>query len=202
MAGRNAAPGPAEPKVTKSRRSQRKPENGPETTVNYKKTEKDVDKLIHCLAEWTEDMRAARSVVPEAPLPKRHSPVQRPEGYPHGVSRAVLSAGESPYPIDGIQGSRRIGLVGIRGGGSRDATAAAGTRHHSTGTPPPLRLGDRVAIHVRGAGGLAVPGGNPTPIPLGRSPIRPALGPDQPLAGASRLVSTDRVARSGGSIGS
>jgi hypothetical protein len=75
MAGRNAAPGPAEPKVTKGRRNQRKPENGTETTVNYRKTEKDVDKLIHCLAEWTEDMRAARSVVPEAPLRRRHSPV-------------------------------------------------------------------------------------------------------------------------------
>ncbi len=82
MAGRNAAPGPAEPKVTKGRRSQRKPENGPETTVNYKKTEKDVDKLIHCLAEWTEDMRAARSVVPEAPLPKRHSPVHARKAIP------------------------------------------------------------------------------------------------------------------------
>lgn len=74
MAGRSAAPGPAEPKVANSRQHRRKPENGSETTANHRKTEKDVDKLIHCLAEWTEDVRTARSAAPEAPLRKRHPP--------------------------------------------------------------------------------------------------------------------------------
>jgi|GEM_PF-4257880 len=74
MAGRSAAPGPAEPKVANSRRQRRRPENGSETTVNHGKTEKDVDKLIHCLAEWTEDVRTARCAAPEAPLRRRHSP--------------------------------------------------------------------------------------------------------------------------------
>ncbi len=74
MAGRSAAPGPAEPKVAKSRQQRRKPENGSETRVNYTKTEKDVDKLIHCLAEWTEDLRTARCAAPETPPRRRHSP--------------------------------------------------------------------------------------------------------------------------------
>ena len=74
MAGRSVAPGPAEPKVANSRQHRRKPENGSETTTNYRKTEKDVDKLIHCLAEWTEDLRTARCAAPEAPLRRRQSP--------------------------------------------------------------------------------------------------------------------------------
>ena len=73
MAGKSAAPGPAEPKVANSRRQRRKPEHGSETTVNYRKTEKDVDKLIHCLAEWTEDMRTARCATPEAPVRRKQS---------------------------------------------------------------------------------------------------------------------------------
>jgi hypothetical protein len=73
MAGRSAAPGPAEPKVANSHRHRRKPENGSESAVNHRKTEKDVDKLIHCLAEWTEDLRAARHATPEAPQPRRRS---------------------------------------------------------------------------------------------------------------------------------
>lgn len=74
MAGKSAAPGPAEPKVANSRRQRRKPEHGSETTVNSRKTEKDVDKLIHCLAEWTEDMRTARCATPEAPVRRKQSP--------------------------------------------------------------------------------------------------------------------------------
>ena len=74
MAGRSAAPGPAEPKVANSRRHGKKPENGSETTASHRKTEKDVDKLIHCLAEWTEDLRTVRCAAPEAPLRRRHSP--------------------------------------------------------------------------------------------------------------------------------
>ena len=74
MAGRSVAPGPAEPKVANSRQHRRKPENGSETTTNYRKTEKDVDKLIHCLAEWTEDVRTARSAAPEAALRRKHPP--------------------------------------------------------------------------------------------------------------------------------
>ena len=126
MAGKSAAPGPAEPKVANSRRQRRKPEHGSETTVNYRKTEKDVDKLIHCLAEWTEDMRTARCATPEAPVRRKQSPVPRAKGCSYRVTGAVLSAGESSYPIDGIQGSGRRGLVGVRRGHSSGSAAAHG----------------------------------------------------------------------------
>jgi len=63
MAARNVSPNPAEPKPANRRRQQRKPEN-------YRKTEKDIAKLIDCLAEWTQDLQAARSAAPEVP-PRR-----------------------------------------------------------------------------------------------------------------------------------
>ena len=67
MAARNVSPRPAEPKPANRPRQQRKPEYQSVTAVNYRKTEKDVAKLIDCLAEWTQDLRAARSAGPEVP---------------------------------------------------------------------------------------------------------------------------------------
>ena len=70
MAARNVSPQPAEPKPANRHRQQRKPEYPSVTAVNYRKTEKDVAKLIDCLAEWKRDLRAARSAAPEVP-PRR-----------------------------------------------------------------------------------------------------------------------------------
>ena len=70
MAGKNAPPKPAEPKLANRHRLQRKPEYEAVTPVNNRKTEKDVAKLIDCLAEWTRDLRATRSAAPDVP-PRR-----------------------------------------------------------------------------------------------------------------------------------
>ena len=70
MARRNALPQPAEPKPPSRQRHQRKPESESATSVKYKKTEKDVAKLIDCLAEWTQELQAARSAAPQV-LPHR-----------------------------------------------------------------------------------------------------------------------------------
>ena len=70
MARRNAPPQPAEPKPANRRPHQKKPESESVTSVKYRKTEKDVAKLIDCLAEWTRDLQAARSAAPEVP-PRR-----------------------------------------------------------------------------------------------------------------------------------
>jgi hypothetical protein len=70
MEERNAPPQPAEPKLANRHGHQRKPESESVTAVNYRKTEKDVVKLIDFLAEWTRDLRAARSAAPEVP-PRR-----------------------------------------------------------------------------------------------------------------------------------
>ncbi len=73
MAARNVSPGPAEPRPANRPRQQRKPEYPSVTAVNYRKTEKDVAKLIDCLAEWKQDLRAARSAGPDVP-PRRSRP--------------------------------------------------------------------------------------------------------------------------------
>jgi len=70
MARRNAPPKPAEPKPANRRRPQRDPDSESVTSVKYRKTEKDVAKLIDCLAEWTRDLQAARSAASEVP-PRR-----------------------------------------------------------------------------------------------------------------------------------
>jgi hypothetical protein len=70
MARRNALPQPAEPKLASRQRHQRKPDSESVTSVKYKKTEKDVAKLIDCLAEWTQELQAARSAAPQV-LPRR-----------------------------------------------------------------------------------------------------------------------------------
>jgi len=64
MARRNALPQPAEPKLASRQRPQRKPKAESVTAVSYRKTEKDVAKLIDCLAEWTQELQAARSAAP------------------------------------------------------------------------------------------------------------------------------------------
>jgi hypothetical protein len=71
MARRNELPNPAEPKPATRQRQQRKPDSESVTSVNYRKTEKDVAKLIDCLAEWTRDLQAARSAAPDV-SPHRH----------------------------------------------------------------------------------------------------------------------------------
>jgi hypothetical protein len=67
MAGKKAPPKPADPKPVRRRGRQRKPESEPVPVVNYRKTAKEVDKLIDCLAEWSRDLQAARSAAPELP---------------------------------------------------------------------------------------------------------------------------------------
>jgi hypothetical protein len=71
MARRNAPPKPAEPKPANRQRQHRKPDSESVTSVKYRKTEKDVAKLVECLAELTRDMQAARSAAPEV-SPRRH----------------------------------------------------------------------------------------------------------------------------------
>jgi hypothetical protein len=65
-----AEPEPAEPKPATRPRRQRKPDPPSVTAVNYRKTEKDVARLIDCLSEWERDLRAARSACPDVP-PRR-----------------------------------------------------------------------------------------------------------------------------------
>jgi hypothetical protein len=72
MVGTNA-PAPAEPKRANKQRRQRKPECESVVPVNHRKTEKDVAKLIGCLAEWTREMEAARSAASEVPTRKGRS---------------------------------------------------------------------------------------------------------------------------------
>jgi hypothetical protein len=73
MAGRKAPPKPAEPKLARRRRHRRKPEYEPVTAVNYRKTAKDVVKLIDCLAELTRDLQAARSAASGLPPSRSRS---------------------------------------------------------------------------------------------------------------------------------
>jgi hypothetical protein len=98
MAIRNASPKPAEPEQAEPKpanrpRRQRKPEYPPVAPVNYRKTEKDVAKLIDCLSEWERDLRAARSATPDVPLrrsrsrsdsPRRGSTASLKPRYPRG----------------------------------------------------------------------------------------------------------------------
>lgn len=205
MAARNVSPGPAEPRPANRPRQQRKPEYPSVTAVNYRKTEKDVAKLIDCLAEWKQDLRAARSAGPDVPPPEESSPLRRPKSGLDRVTDAALPPGESPHRLDGIHGSRRGGLVGVHREHTTSSGETAGECQRSTGPAPPLRLRNRVAIHVHRACGLAVPGGGPTPIPLGPGPARFASGRGKQLAGATPFqpaVSGGRVVRSGRRIGS
>jgi hypothetical protein len=71
MARRNPPPKPAEPKPATRQRHQRMPHSESVTSVKYRKTDKDVAKLIDSLAKWTRDLQAARSAAPEG-SPRRH----------------------------------------------------------------------------------------------------------------------------------
>lgn len=200
MAARNVSPRPAETKPANRPRRQRKPEDQPVAAVNYRKTEKDVAKLIDCLAEWTEDLRAARSAGPEVPPPEESFPLRWPKSGLDRVTDAALPPGESSHRLDGIHGPRRGGLVGVHREHSTSSGQTPGECQRSTRPVPPLRLRNRVAIHVPRACGLAVPGGGPAPIPLGPRPARTASGRGNQLAGASPFqpgASGDRVVRSG-----
>ncbi len=89
MSESNAPPEPAEPKPARRQRHQRKPEYESVTAGNYRKTEKDVAKLINRLAECTRDLRAARFVAPEAPPRRSRSPSQ--------ARGAASSASPTPF---------------------------------------------------------------------------------------------------------
>ena len=93
MAGRNASPKPAEPKLAHRRQHQRKPKYESVTAVSASKTEKDVVKLIECLAQWTRDLQAAHSAALRVPAGRSRShsrarrlvsTVSRPPSYPRG----------------------------------------------------------------------------------------------------------------------
>jgi hypothetical protein len=91
MAGRSATPKPAEPEPAKRRRHQRKLKYESVTAMSSGKTEKDVIKLINCLAEWMRDLHAARSVNPGVPPRRsrsrshaRRGSVSRTPSYPRG----------------------------------------------------------------------------------------------------------------------
>ncbi len=71
MARRNAPPKPAEPQPADRQRQQRRPDFESVRSVKYRKTEKDVAKLIDSLATWTRDLQAARSAAPETSA-RRH----------------------------------------------------------------------------------------------------------------------------------
>ena len=89
MEERNAPPQPAEPKLANRHGHQRKPESESVTAVNYRKTEKDVAKLIDFLAEWTRDLRAARSAAPEVPPRRSRSGSD--------ARRAVSTVSQTPF---------------------------------------------------------------------------------------------------------
>ena len=114
MAGKSAAPGPAQPKVANSRRQRRKPEHGSETTVNSRKTEKDVDKLIHCLAEWTEDMRTDHAAQPQKHPCAESNPPPTREGLflPCHWRGSIRGGILSPYRWNLGIGTARL-LVGV-----------------------------------------------------------------------------------------
>jgi len=91
MAGRSATRKPAEPEPAKGHRRQRKPDYRSVTAMSSRKTEKDVIKLINCLAEWTQDLHPARSVSPGVPPRRsrsrshaRKGSVSRTPSYPRG----------------------------------------------------------------------------------------------------------------------
>jgi hypothetical protein len=91
MAGRSAAPKPAKPAQAKRQRQQKKLKYESVPAVSSRKTEKDLIRLITCLAEWTRDLQAARAASPGV-LPRgsrshshaRRGRVSRTPAYPRG----------------------------------------------------------------------------------------------------------------------
>ena len=133
MAGRSAAPKPTEAEPTKRRRYQRKRkikiEDEPVTAVSSAKTEKEVLKLINCLAEWTRDLQAARSVNPSVP-PNRSRPRSGAQGGATGVPRALAYPRGNPL-TESMEFTDRDGTVwlayieGARPSPSRPSTGAS-----------------------------------------------------------------------------
>ena len=95
MTSRRTSPKPAEPERARSPQPRRKPKHEPVTPESRSNTEKDVARLIHGLAELTQDLRAARSVAmraaprtsrsrsrPLADVPTMPPPFSHPRGNP------------------------------------------------------------------------------------------------------------------------
>jgi hypothetical protein len=91
MAGRSAAPKPAKPAQAKRQRQQKKLKYESVPAGSSRKTEKDVIRLITCLADWTRDLQEARAATPGV-LPRgsrsrsqaRRRSVSRTPAYPRG----------------------------------------------------------------------------------------------------------------------
>jgi hypothetical protein len=123
---------------------------------------------------------------------------------PHCVADSVLPAGKCPHRIDAIHGSRRGTLAGVHRGPSPGANSVAVEAGRSAGSSPPFRLRGRIASHCPRAGGLALPGRRPPPVPPRRSRAPPPGRGHQPASG-TRLhprASVDRVGHSGRRTGS
>jgi hypothetical protein len=124
---------------------------------------------------------------------------------PHRVADSVLPAGKSPHRIDAIHGPRRRTLAGVHRGRSPGTKSAAVEPGRSAGSSPPIRLRGRVASHCPPAGGLALPGRRPPPVPPRRSRSHLTLGLDDRLAVGTRLhprAPGDRMGHSGWQTGS
>jgi hypothetical protein len=91
MAGRSAAPKPAEPELPKRRRHQKKLTYESVPARSTGRMEKDVIKLINCLTEWTRDLQAARLASPSV-TPRRSG---RPS---HARRRGSSVSGTPSYP--------------------------------------------------------------------------------------------------------
>jgi len=117
----------------------------------------------------------------------------------------VLPAGQSPHRTDAVHGRGRRMLAGLHRGRSSDPKTTALEPNRSTGSSPPFRLPDRVAGHSPPAGGLALPGRCPPPIPPRRGPVRFGSGTGHRLV-VGRLfhppASSARVGHSGQRTGS
>lgn len=84
MAGRSPAPKPRKTAPAKRQRHSKKVEYEPVT-------EKDVTRLINCLAEWTRDLQAVRAAATVPPRPRSRSGSS-------GRGRASSAARRPPYP--------------------------------------------------------------------------------------------------------
>ena len=202
MARRNAPPGPTKAKAANKPRIQRKPEHEAVTVVNYGKTEKDVAKLIDCIAEWTRDLRAARSAAPEVP-PRRSrssshvrkvvSTVPRTPSYPRGNP---LTESMEFTDRDGV-----VWLAYIEG-----APRTPSEQRGRAAVLPGRHLRFDSAIDSRFTSHL--PAGSPFLAEARLQSLLDEAEPDLPLgrdhrlADASPFQSRDRMVRSGRRIGS
>lgn len=184
MAARNESPRTAEPKPANRPRQQRKPEKQSVTAVNDRKTEEDVAKLIDCLAEWTQDLRAARSAAPEVPPRRSRSRSD--------ASRVVSTVSLTPfYPrgdplTESMEFTDRDGAVWLAyiEGGGRDLWRELG----STPVLPDRHLRFDSATESRFTS--LVPAGSPFLAEARLQSLLDEAQPDLPLA-----LTTDSPAR-------